>query len=1047
MDIHYNAFISYRHHPEDIKVAEQIHKGLEHYRIPKVIKQKQGNKLHLFRDKEELPITSNLTDDITKALENSDFLIVICSTHTKESIWVQREIETFLKTHDYSRVLTVLVDGQDPYEILPEILCNREEIDPVTGEKTLLPIEPLSCDWRVGKRKAYREELPRLAAALLGCGYDELRQRERQYRTRRLVTVFSLALAAALGLMSYVLYNSLQIQKMNDQLTVANDQLTDANIRIQENLDEALINQSQYLSSASAQQMEAGDRMMAIALALEALPEGDERPYVAEAERALGEAVGIYQAEDSPGARGVIVCDAIVKDFVADEERTMMFVIDSRNTLSVWDLESFQKKAAIQMEEMPYELMLTPQNNLVVTTSGWKTDCYDPELNLLWHKDECDDVVWSKDHQTLLIKTDNDCLEFVDANTGASLRDPLRVKPQKAIEEELYTNFSFVRNDYDLSAPILLQCYVDSAYQVLGVDTKTDRITVLDAQPEDYDLRYCGVTKEGNLLALLAHEHGTWNGMYNLMMTRSPVPVEVRCYSPEGELLWNTPFATCSYSYYHTLEVVNDDGLIFCQIDNVVATIDGTSGELLATCEIGKLPIWIKTQEDNAVILQEDGAVGVYYYVDNEYNSWRYYKNDLRAGFAGNGVFVHQRNTPQILVYGNPWDKNWQPLAGDYGATSLGAMPESRVVWNHLLATSYYDGICLFDLQQQKLLWSVAEDKENYEKFQLMGFSKDGSKLWVCCDGDMLVSFDTATGQREDSSMPGKFSEEVSLYYNYSNLAVMEDDRAYFLATDLSTDDVYVVVSDRNDDSLWATKACTPVEGHSDAGKGMLLAGQGYDAFLWEMSTAAVYKANVETDEVKLLQENVTSRPVVQFLEDGRYLLCTENRVALCSADDREELVITLEDTKGVSGYVMDNQLILLVDSGDLIRYDLQGNRLGDISTEIYTSFFSTIKDEYLQEEIRWTRTPDGELMLEILYAGNLIDTETWQLKTWIPQCITYYEAGDQFLTCGNNNMSEDVDMFGFYSRYSLEELKAKAVEELHGFTLSQEQKEQYGIS
>ena len=142
----------------------------------------------------------------------------------------------------------------------------------------MLPIEPLSCDWRVGKRKAYREELPRLAAALLGCGYDELRQRERQYRTRRLVTVFSLAMAAALGLMSYVLYNSLQIQKMNDQLTVANDQLTDANIRIQENLDEALINQSQYLASASAQQMEAGDRMMAMALALAALPEGDERP-------------------------------------------------------------------------------------------------------------------------------------------------------------------------------------------------------------------------------------------------------------------------------------------------------------------------------------------------------------------------------------------------------------------------------------------------------------------------------------------------------------------------------------------------------------------------------------------------------------------------------------------------------------------------------------------------------------------------------------------------------------------------------------------------
>ena len=49
MDIHYNAFISYRHHPADIKVAEQIHRGLEHYRIPKALKQKTSGKMRLFR--------------------------------------------------------------------------------------------------------------------------------------------------------------------------------------------------------------------------------------------------------------------------------------------------------------------------------------------------------------------------------------------------------------------------------------------------------------------------------------------------------------------------------------------------------------------------------------------------------------------------------------------------------------------------------------------------------------------------------------------------------------------------------------------------------------------------------------------------------------------------------------------------------------------------------------------------------------------------------------------------------------------------------------
>ena len=125
MDIHYNAFISYRHHPDDIKVAADIHRSLERFRVPKSLRKATKGITRLFRDKEELPITSNLTDDISSALRNSDFLIVICSVHTKESVWVQREIELFLSTHPRNRVLTVLASGE-PYDVIPEILLSEE---------------------------------------------------------------------------------------------------------------------------------------------------------------------------------------------------------------------------------------------------------------------------------------------------------------------------------------------------------------------------------------------------------------------------------------------------------------------------------------------------------------------------------------------------------------------------------------------------------------------------------------------------------------------------------------------------------------------------------------------------------------------------------------------------------------------------------------------------------------------------------------------------------------------------------------------------------
>ena len=95
----YNAFISYKHAPLDSKVAEHVQRNLEHFVIPANIKKKTGRKKieRIFRDKDELPITSDLTDTISNALEKAEYLIVICSPNTKKSMWVKREIQFFLK--------------------------------------------------------------------------------------------------------------------------------------------------------------------------------------------------------------------------------------------------------------------------------------------------------------------------------------------------------------------------------------------------------------------------------------------------------------------------------------------------------------------------------------------------------------------------------------------------------------------------------------------------------------------------------------------------------------------------------------------------------------------------------------------------------------------------------------------------------------------------------------------------------------------------------------------------------------------------------------
>lgn len=184
----YNAFISYKHAPLDSKVAEHVQRNLEHYHIPSAIAKQTGKKKieRIFRDKDELPITSDLTDTISNALEKADFLIVICSPRTKESVWVDREIDFFLKTHDRSRVLTVLAEGE-PVDVIPErLLYVEKEVTEYNGftHKVKTPVEPLSCDYRMPLSRAKKEELPRLAAALIGCSYDELVRRQRAYKMR-----------------------------------------------------------------------------------------------------------------------------------------------------------------------------------------------------------------------------------------------------------------------------------------------------------------------------------------------------------------------------------------------------------------------------------------------------------------------------------------------------------------------------------------------------------------------------------------------------------------------------------------------------------------------------------------------------------------------------------------------------------------------------------------------------------------------------------------------------------------------------------------------
>jgi FOG: WD40 repeat len=271
----YDAFISYRHGELDGMVAERLHKLLEAYRIPGPLAKKMGRKKlnRIFRDREELPTSSNLSDSINEALESSRFLILICSRRTCGSLWVMREVERFGALHGKDKIITLLIDGE-PDEAFPPGLRERK----VKGETIF--VEPLAADIRAESAKKslklLDEEKLRLLSPILGCRFDDLRRRHRRRKIQQIATVVT---SAFVGVAAFGLFATHQYIQINRQMQLK------------------LENQSYVLAEYATNQLAVGNPDIATLLALEALPndlEKPERPYIPAAERALADALMVY---------------------------------------------------------------------------------------------------------------------------------------------------------------------------------------------------------------------------------------------------------------------------------------------------------------------------------------------------------------------------------------------------------------------------------------------------------------------------------------------------------------------------------------------------------------------------------------------------------------------------------------------------------------------------------------------------------------------------------------------------------------------------------
>ena len=68
----YVAFISYKHARRDAAIAKEVHTLIENYVIPASLRKGERKLGVVFRDEEELPISSDLSDSIRVTTQNVD---------------------------------------------------------------------------------------------------------------------------------------------------------------------------------------------------------------------------------------------------------------------------------------------------------------------------------------------------------------------------------------------------------------------------------------------------------------------------------------------------------------------------------------------------------------------------------------------------------------------------------------------------------------------------------------------------------------------------------------------------------------------------------------------------------------------------------------------------------------------------------------------------------------------------------------------------------------------------------------------------------------
>lgn len=205
----YFAFISFQ--SADAKEALWVQKAIESYRLPTAVSRQNKDLPKKMRPcfcyLNDINLSEELMQELKLRMEQSEFLIVLCSPNSAKSNFVNGGIDYFIEHGGRDRIIPLIVSGipysNDPAtECFPEALKRHfpKDADPMKDHQILgVNINEEGAGSKQWKRQ---RAVIMIIARMLSLEFENLwnREQKRKRRKRINLSLLTLAIAAALAL-------------------------------------------------------------------------------------------------------------------------------------------------------------------------------------------------------------------------------------------------------------------------------------------------------------------------------------------------------------------------------------------------------------------------------------------------------------------------------------------------------------------------------------------------------------------------------------------------------------------------------------------------------------------------------------------------------------------------------------------------------------------------------------------------------------------------------------------------------------------------------